>query len=189
VTFNAVRIYVFTAVDLEVQLIKHYGGYSVVRWNGSGFGSNDPGRQRDTTTYKKNHFDALFPINIDRELDLDLPASGTAAAVFSALKASVPYVFRYQSAGQGSRKPHPDLDATTVSITADRPLTARCVIEKTVSQLPAGWQATRLPSVLIMYKENKPYPQGDVIARSQTKLLIAFLFHYLKSDIGSFTSL
>jgi hypothetical protein len=138
VTFKAVRIYVFTAVDLEAQLIKHYGGYSIVRWNGSGFGSNDPGRERDTTTYKKNHFDALFPINVDRELDLELPTSGTAAAVFSALKASVPYVFRYQSAGRGSRRPHPDLDATTVSITADPPLTARRVIEETVSQLPAG---------------------------------------------------
>lgn len=166
VTFKAVRIYVFTAVDLETQLIAHYGGQSAVRWNGSGFGSNDPGRNRDTTAIKDDHFDASFPIDIDRPLDLDLPATASAATILSALKAHVPYVFRYQNAGKGSRAPHPDLEAATLTIVDERPLTARRVIEEAVSQLPAGWQATRLPSVLIMYKECRSYPQGDVIAHS-----------------------
>src|ERR1041385_6312831 len=47
VSFKAVRIYVFTAVDLESQLIKHYNVISAVEWNASGFGANDPGRRRD----------------------------------------------------------------------------------------------------------------------------------------------
>src|SRR5262245_61399412 len=46
VSYKAVRIFVFTPVDLETQLIKHYGGIKAVTWNGSGFGSNDPGRKR-----------------------------------------------------------------------------------------------------------------------------------------------
>ena len=47
VTFRAARILVFTAMDLETQLINHYRGRAgAVAWNGSGFGSNDPGRQR-----------------------------------------------------------------------------------------------------------------------------------------------
>jgi hypothetical protein len=166
VTFKAVRIYVFTAVDLETQLIQRYGGLSRVRWNGSGFGSNDPGRERDTTTYKPHHFDLLFPIDIERPLDLDLPLDGTAARVFSVLKTSLPYVFRFQNAGKGSRQAHPDLEATTISITAGKPLTARRVIEEGLRQLPPGWQATRLPSHVILYKEKKAYPQGEVIARS-----------------------
>lgn len=41
VAFKAVRIFVFTAIDLETQLIRHY---APVPWNNSGFGSNDPGR-------------------------------------------------------------------------------------------------------------------------------------------------
>src|SRR4051812_27375677 len=56
VTFKAVRVYVFTAMDLETQLIRHYGGAS---WNSSGFGSNDPGRNRDHTKLKHDGFDAL----------------------------------------------------------------------------------------------------------------------------------
>lgn len=165
VSFKAVRIYVFTAVDLETQLIAHYGGYAKVHWNGSGFGSNDPGRERDTTTYKKTHFDALFPIDIDRPLAVTLPESDTAANVFAALKTALPYVFRFQGAKRGSRKPHADLEATTVSVSTGTN-TPRGIIEEVVSQLPAGWQATQLPSHIILYKERKSYPQGTVIARS-----------------------
>lgn len=166
VTFKAVRIYVFTAVDLETQLIQHYGGLARVKWNGSGFGSNDPGRERDTTTYRPNHFDALFPIDIDRILDFPLSQTGSAADLLSELKTILPYVFRYQGAGRRSRKPHPDLESTNVSITFDETPTARRVIEDIVNLLPNGWQATQLPSHLILYKEKKTYPQGDVIACS-----------------------
>jgi hypothetical protein len=72
VSFKAVRLYVFTAMDLETELIRHYGGTKAVPWNGSGFGSNDPGRNRDTGTYKKEHYDSIFPIDIERPLHLDL---------------------------------------------------------------------------------------------------------------------
>lgn len=45
VTFKAIRVFVFTAVDLETQLIRYYSQTSPVRWNNKGFGSNDPGRK------------------------------------------------------------------------------------------------------------------------------------------------
>lgn len=164
-TFKAVRVYVFTAVDLETQLIAHYRKAAKVNWNGSGFGSNDPGQERDTTEYKPKHFDWMFPIDIDRPLDITLTASDTAANVFTALKQAVPYTFRFQAAKKGSRRPHPDLEATTVS-TGSAKLSARGIIEHVVRQLPPGWQATRLPSHVILYKTDKEYPQGNVIARS-----------------------
>jgi hypothetical protein len=167
VSFKAVRIYVFTAVDLETQLIRHYGGLSAVRWNGSGFGSNDPGRERDTTTYKAEHFDATYPIDIDRPLEIAFPTSGSAAILLAALKNSLPYVFRYEAAGPRARRTHPDLENTEVSVSAGQPITARRVIQEIISQLPTGWQATQLPSHIILYKEApRSYAQGIVIAVS-----------------------
>lgn len=164
VSFRAVRVFVFTAVDLETQLIKHY---KVDTWNGSGFGSNDPGRERDTTTYKPEHFDALYPIDIDRILpDLPLPEEGTAAAYFTLLRTQIPYTFRAQSAGPRTRKPHDDL-GLSVKFPAGTPVTTRNVIATIVRQLPAGWQAIRLPSHVILYKDNKNYPGGEVLAVSQ----------------------
>lgn len=168
VGFKAVRIYVFTAIDLETQLIAHYGGLSEVRWNGSGFGANDPGRNRDGTKYKDDHFDMLYPIDIDREIDLGAPRSVliNAAELLAKLKVVLPYVFRFEGGGGRSRKPHPDLDKTKVMLPKNMVTTARSVIQAVVSQLPHGWQATQLPSHIILYKEDKAYPQGQVIAKS-----------------------
>lgn len=166
VSFKAVRIYVFTAMDLESQLIRHYGGQARVGWNGSGFGSNDPGRERDTTTYKYDHFDALYPIDIDRPIDLSPPNATSAAEALAALKNVLPYVLRFEGASPRSRRPHPDLEETTVSIAGPAPITARNLIETVVAQLPAGWQATQLPSHVILYKEDRAYPQGGIIAKS-----------------------
>jgi hypothetical protein len=64
VTFKAIRVFVFTAIDLETQLIRHYSRPKVA-WNNSGFGSNDPGRNRDDTALNSQSFDALYPIDID----------------------------------------------------------------------------------------------------------------------------
>jgi hypothetical protein len=163
VSFKAVRIYVFTAVDLEAQLIQYYGGLKAVKWNGSGFGSNDPGRRRDKTNYREEHFDWIYPIDLDREVHIDLTGTSTAADVFLELKDKLPYWFRFQRVGS---KPHPDLEQTNVEIGELSQFTARSIIECVVSQLPTGWQATRLPSHVILYKEDEQYPQGDVIARS-----------------------
>jgi hypothetical protein len=164
VTFRAVRVFVFTAVDLETQLIKHYNAKT---WNGSGFGSNDPGRERDTTTYKEEHFDACYPIDIDRSLPaLLLPEMPTSAAkVLAYLRENLPYTFRAQNAGGKSRKPHPDL-CNPVAMPECSAWTARAVITSVVRQLPAGWQAVKLPSHVILYKEKKDYPSGELLARS-----------------------
>jgi hypothetical protein len=166
VFFKAVRVYVFTAVDLETQLINRYGGERKVTWNGSGFGSNDPGRERDTTKYKDDHFDVLYPIDIDRVLTVVPPAQGSAATILSALKNILPYTFRYENAGGRSRQPHPDLLAANVTLPIDAAVTARGVISAVVPRLPPGWQAVRFPSHIILYKDDKNYVYGTQIARS-----------------------
>jgi hypothetical protein len=163
VTFKAVRVFVFTAVDLETQLIDHYGG---TPWNGSGFGSNDPGRERDTTTYKTEHFDFQFPIDLTRSLGFPLPSNATAAEVLNALKSKVPYLIRFQRPPGKPRNAHPDLEGTKVTISGTS-LSAEAVIAEVIKQLPTGWHATKLPSHVIIYKDDKrSFPSGKLIANS-----------------------
>ncbi len=167
VYFKALRVFVFTAVDLETQLIKHYGGVKAVEWNGSGFGANDPGRERDTTKYKEKHFDAQFPIDIDRPLGLNLPREGSAADLLRALKRATPYLIRFQTISQHSRTAHQDLEDTPV-VLADTDLeSAATVIVGVVRSLPPGWHATMLPSHVVIYKnDDRKFPSGRRLATS-----------------------
>ena len=167
VSFNAVRIFVFNAMDLETQLINAYG---TPPWNNSGFGSNDPGRNRDRTRLNPNGFDALYPINIDRQLDFPVPANGTVAQFFNVLKQSLPYVFRFETV-PGSRNPHADLVNSQLAL-GTGPQTVRSILQAAIPILPAGWQATCLPSRVIIYREPDGYQYntnegGQVVARSQ----------------------
>lgn len=164
VFFKAIRVFVFTAIDLETQLISHYGHETTVSWNKSGFGSNDPGRERDTTKLKVGGFDANFPIDLDRPIQMEGQGVMTAAALLSALRRVVPYTVRAESKPRSPRKPHPDLE---VEMTFDsRSTTAREVVKAVVGALPRGWQATLLPGRIILYKESKTYSAGSVIAVS-----------------------
>ncbi len=164
VGFKAIRIFVFTAMDLETQLIKRYSAVARADWNGSGFGSNDPGRERDTQ--QPSRFDQEYPIDIDRILETDFSGAQSAAEVAGMLKSELPFTFRYQMQRSRARTPHPDLTDTVVTI-SDGPKSAREVIAELVNQLPQGWQATALSAVLILYKEvADTYPQATVLARS-----------------------
>jgi hypothetical protein len=166
VSFKAVRIFVFTAMDLEADLIRHYGGVKKIDWNGSGFGSNDPGRERDTTKVKLENYDARFPIDIDRRIAFSIETGETAASAFGKLKDTLPYTFRYQSKGRGSRKPHRDIENTILAALAG-PVTPRNAIQHIVKNLPSGWQATALLGYIILYKEApRNYPQSQIIACS-----------------------
>ncbi|MBZ9672419.1 GIY-YIG nuclease family protein [Mesorhizobium sp. B2-1-8] len=159
VSFRAVRIFVFTAMDLEANLIRHYGGVKAIDWNGSGFGSNDPGRQRDTTKVKPKNYDAKFPIDIDRQMAFAIDHGETASSALARLKEALPYTFRFQ-------KMDSDFDATKLAALSG-PLTPRSAIRHIVDPLPQGWQATALPGYIILYKEKRDYPQAEVIAVSK----------------------
>lgn len=162
VTFKAVRVFVFTAMDLETQLIRHYRERKSVSWNFSGFGSNDPGRQRDTTNVKPEGFDISYPIDIDRELDIDIGGNPTAAELLRAMKEVLPYTLRFERAARGGRQPHPDLTAARVMLPS-RPFTTRALIVAAVRALAPGWQATALPSRVIIYRESRQYEYGTII--------------------------
>src|SRR5690606_30796551 len=68
VRFKAVQVLVFSAMELETLLIRHYKATGApMSWQHSGFGSNDPGRQRDHTKYKEAHFDVRHPIDVSEK--------------------------------------------------------------------------------------------------------------------------
>lgn len=170
VSFRAVRISVFAAMDLETQLIKHYKGKGqlLVAWNNSGFGANDPRRNRETTNKHPLGFDSTFPIDIDIPLNLK-PGSFPVSDVLIKLKDMLPYCLRYEveggkAGGQAFRtSPHPDQVASVVSI-SKRKMTAREIITGIVHALPTGWQATAFVSHIILYKESVSYTHGTVLA-------------------------
>lgn len=164
VTFKAVRVYVFTAMDLEDMLIKHYRGRHIPpSWNLSGFGANDPGRNRDGSRLKADHFDILYPI------DLELPIthrfelfSIPVASLLGFMKEELPYTIRYANAGGNSRQPHPDLEAASITLT-ETTGTVRELLRRAKRALGADWQITALPGYIIVYKESATYPHGEVI--------------------------
>lgn len=170
VHFKAVRIMVFTAMDLETQLIRHYRAINkaAAAWNGSGFGSNDPGRERETTNKHPEGFDAQHPIDIDIEGDLILePGAMKVATALHKLKAALPYTLRYETLrnahGRAQRtKPHPELLDTNVTIPAP-PQTARELMRAICVALGSDWQATVFVSHVILYKERHQYQYGVVI--------------------------
>ena len=165
VSFKAIRVFVFTAMDLETQLINFYRGKSDVSWNNSGFGSNDPGRNRDWTTAKAGSFDVLYPLNLDEPFLLDLQGETAVWDVITALKRTLPYTLRVETVGRNFRNPHPDfLDVRMGMNTGNT--TVREVLSTVVAGLPEGWQATALAGRVILYKEHVDnYPAGRIIAR------------------------
>lgn len=166
VYFRAVRLFVFTAMDLESTLIQHYGGVKNVAWNNSGFGSNDPGKERDTTKFKNNHFDTLYPIDIDYEIDFGEEKNATVAEHLSKLKSLLPYNFRFERPNPNSKNSFHE-DFLAVAVPLQRQNTPRRVIETCMAALPAGWHATLLPSHIICYKNDpRNFPSGELIAHS-----------------------
>jgi hypothetical protein len=91
--FKAVRIFVFTAMDLETQLIRHYRDTGCQLWNGSGFGANDPGRERETTNKAPDGYDARYPIDIDLPESLLPEGQYKVSDALKKLKPSCPTFF------------------------------------------------------------------------------------------------
>lgn len=156
VMFKAVRIFVFSNFDLEAMLIEEYTKHRGARptWNYSGFGSNDPGRNREGQ--KPANFDLDYPVDIDREVSILSPGEHELMAVALALKSALPYLFRYETGDGTWRTGHADMRGKKI-ILPDGPLTTRTVLHLILDQLPAddGWRVTILPNRVILYPEEE----------------------------------
>lgn len=166
VEFRAIRLFVFTAMDLERSLIDHYGGVSTIPWNNSGFGSNDPGVERDTTKYKADHWDSQYPIILDKcYVELDV-GHCSVSDVMRELKAGLPFLLRYERPSRARSSFHPDFESAKVVIN-NKHMTTRATLEMVMKALPKGWHATALPSHIIVYKDDlRRFPSGQLISLS-----------------------
>lgn len=163
-SFKAVQVLVFSALDLETSLIAHYttrGGRPT--WNGSGFGSNDPGRQRDKTKLGESSFDFLYPINIDLPLGIAPPApTETLNKLLTRVATAIPFTLRIDRTAAASAELR-----TRSLIDPVEPSTVRNILEQACAALSPGWQATRLAGRVILYREHvDDYPSAGIIARS-----------------------
>jgi hypothetical protein len=164
-SFKAVQVLVFSAMDLETSLIGHYRELgSPSAWNGSGFGSNDPGRNRDKTALREDGFDANYPINIDLPLNLEgLREKRSARELLSAISGRLPYTLRFERTAMATEQ----LDAASISCGPEIG-TMRQVMERVIENLPKGWQATKLSGRVILYRERDDnYPGGEIISRTE----------------------
>lgn len=162
--FKAVRVFVFTAMDLEELLIKHYkASLTPPAWNLSGFGSNDPGRNRDHTLLKPDHFDKKYPIDLDLMVELTT-TDGTASAadLLTQLKGQLAYNIRFEGKTSKSKSPHPDLEAAKVWLPTSTD-TVMNILRRIKAALGSEWQITALPGYVIAYRESTSYKEGITI--------------------------
>jgi hypothetical protein len=124
-------------------------------WNTNGYGMNDPGKERDTTNFKSDHFDVMYPADLGYAIESFEPGVYPIGRLLPVLKQTLPYLFRYEN--QWAK--HPDYLASRMTITQS-PLTAGQVFDALVKALPTGWQITALPGYVIMYKKIRSYPSA-----------------------------
>lgn len=141
----------WSALTHEGPLIGRLG----CNWNSSGFGNHDPGRNRDKTELKDNHFDRLFPINANLPLTFGAGRRSVATAILE-VKDQLPFLFRYQTKrGFRPNRSHPEYQSRHVEFDAAE--TVRSAMGKIVDALGGEWQATFLYGYLILYREHHAY--------------------------------
>ncbi|MDR3579213.1 MAG: GIY-YIG nuclease family protein [Oryzomonas sp.] len=156
VSFKAVRIFVFSALDVESIVIEELRKINKdwLKWNFSGFGSNDPGRKREGQEPAK--FDVDYPIDVMKSLPYISKGSYLVAEVLTILKDNLPYLLRWQSKPKG-RSGHDDFHETHVEF-HENGMTVLGVMKSIVDALPGNtWQATVFPGRIILYKATKDY--------------------------------
>lgn len=140
----------------EKMLIARHRTTGDVVWNNNGFGNNDPGKQRDTSLVKADHFDAQYPANLEicyTADDLGIRLGSGAYAAIVALKARLPYLLRFD------RKVEEALGEKEFSKlpSGGEKLTVGEWLDLLMGYFPDGWQLTVLPGYLILYPESREY--------------------------------
>ncbi len=133
----------------EDLLIGHFKAKNECKWNGSGFGPKDPGKNRDGG--EPNWFDNTFPVRDDFAVK-DVVDATTAEEVLATIKEQVPYLFRYELTAQFAKTP-----LTLRGV----PRTARALALATVKKLGSGWQLMLFKNGFTLYRANKTYANGE----------------------------
>jgi hypothetical protein len=152
----------------EKMLIKRYRNQGGAPWNTNGFGNKDPGRRRDHSLVKSNHFDALYPINLNLSIPSILPDTYPARKFLDKVKSSLPFNLRFD---KDSQRATDDYGLLTVDVPSAG-LQVRDLVRLAVEALPEGWQATALPGYMILYPEQAVYESASVLWRKEDGVLI-----------------
>ena len=154
ISFKAIRLDKnWSALTTESALIEHYDQPD---WNNSGFGSNDPGRRRDSTVLKPDSFDARYPINT--QLKLTVPVGQyTSWELLNHIKQELPYLLRFKK--DGCRK---ILTKTQVDVLSGNQ-TVEDLIILVAKSLGENWQATALAGRILLYPEKVKYEYGIIL--------------------------
>jgi Eco29kI restriction endonuclease len=151
----------------EKMLIKKYRNQGGAPWNTNGFGNKDPGRRRDHSLVKSNHFDALYPINLDLSIRSIPTGTYPVREFLDKVKSSLPFNLRFDKDSQRARG---DYRLLTVDI-PPKELHVRDLVRLAVEALPEGWQATALPGYMILYPEQDTYESATVLWRKENGIL------------------
>jgi hypothetical protein len=143
----------------EAQLIELYRSQGKANWNGNGFGPNDPGAGREDRNQPPALFDKYYPIREDWPCDQVAAAAWNALALLATMKKSLPYLLRFQ-------KSSPDYANVEVTV-PESGMPAVKLLGTIAAALPPGWQATRFPSHMILYKKIREFNYGTIIYPGQ----------------------
>jgi hypothetical protein len=146
----------------EEGIIVHYRAIGEAPWNVDlyGFGSNDPGRNRDRTEPSRYHQD--HPARRDFQVTVGA-GNYTVEGILKVVKRQTPYLVRYQTKRLGDE---PDWEVG-LARHIDWELDYSGSIERFLIELCRShlqeWQLTYLPLGYILYKEKYDYEHGAVL--------------------------
>ena len=142
-----------SAVSPEKMLIKRHLKTGKIVWNNRGFGNNDPGRNRDRTVIKSNHFDLEFPIDLERPVKGLSPGTHSMNSVLTEIKQGIPFIFRYK---------HSPAFKTQMVDVPEGGLTVDEAFSLVAKHLSDKWQICSLLGWAIMYDDApNTYPSAS----------------------------
>ncbi|WP_075662760.1 hypothetical protein [Streptomyces acidiscabies] len=141
-----------SSVSPEKMLIKEHLKTGKIVWNNRGFGNNDPGRNRDKTVIKSNHFDLEFPIDLSREVEGLTPGVQSLHDVLVTIKRGIPFLFRFKHSAA--------FKALMVTV-PDGAMTVDEALRFVAQHLTGKWQICSLLGWVIMYDDSPTtYPSA-----------------------------
>lgn len=142
-----------SAVSPEKMLIKRHLQTGRIVWNNRGFGNNDPGRNRDRTVIKSNHFDLEFPIDLSRTVKGLTPGTRSLHSVLWEIKHGIPFLFRFKQSAAFK---------TQMVDVPDGELTVDEAFRLIAKYLSGKWQICSLLGWVIMYDDGPTtYPSAS----------------------------
>jgi predicted GIY-YIG superfamily endonuclease len=164
----------WTALAPETAVISHYRAVGQAAWNFSGFGSHDPGRNREETNKEPQGFDSMYPIRDDWVCDFVSAEDWNVRELLLELKRELPFLLRFEVRGPHFRAGHPRYNEETVRIPRSG-MSARELLALIAGAIPPQEgrppaQATIFPSHMILYFEDRDYRHGETIRPSKSEL-------------------